>query len=446
MSTSATATRKPWYRTLYAWVLIGIVAGIAVGALAPDVGTGLQPFGTSFVNLIKMVITPVIFCTVVVGIGSVDSLKRVGRIGGKTLLYFEVVTTAALALGLFVMNVFRPGDGVHAAPSGIKISDTVSGFIHQGEASHWYDPLVNAIPNSVIGAFAEGDVLQVLVFAVLFGIAINAMGEAGRPITRGIEKVGQALFGVVRLVMYAAPIGAFGAMAYTVGEYGLDSLTSLLKLIAIFYGTSLFFVLVVLGGIARANGLSILRLVRYMKEELLVVLGTSSSESVLPQVMRKLERLGCSRQVVGLTVPSGYSFNLDGTCIYLTLAALYVAQAQDVSLSLGAQLGLMAILLLTSKGAAGVTGSGFIVLAATLSSIGTVPVAGIMLLFGIDKFMSECRALTNLMGNTVASVVIARSEGQFDAQRARAVLAGEPVPEPAEPEPLRAPQPVPAAA
>jgi aerobic C4-dicarboxylate transport protein len=439
-------SRKPWYRTLYAWVLAGIAAGIAVGALAPDVGTGLQPFGTSFVNLIKMVITPVIFCTVVVGIGSVDSLKRVGRIGGKTLAYFEVVTSAALALGLIVMNVLRPGDGVHAAPSGIKVSETVTGFIHHGQASHWYDPLVNAIPNSVVGAFAEGDVLQVLVFAVLFGVAVNAMGEAGRPITQGIEKVGHALFGVVRLVMYAAPIGAFGAMAYTVGEYGLDSLTSLLKLIAIFYGTSLFFVLVVLGGIARANGVSILRLIRYMKEELLVVLGTSSSESVLPQVMRKLERLGCSRQVVGLTVPSGYSFNLDGTCIYLTLAALYVAQAQDVSLSLGAQLGLMAILLLTSKGAAGVTGSGFIVLAATLSSIGTVPVAGIMLLFGIDKFMSECRALTNLMGNTVASIVVARSEGQFDAQRARAVLAGEPVPEPITPEPLRAPAPLPAAA
>jgi len=327
------------------------------------------------------------------------------------------------------MNVLRPGDGVHATSGALKVNDTVSGFISQGAASHWYDPIVHAIPDSIVGAFAEGNVLQVLVFAVLFGIAVNIMGEPGKPLVGGIERVGQALFGVVRLVMYAAPIGAFGAMAYTVGEYGLDTLTSLLKLILIFYGTSLVFVFGVLGAIARANGVSILRLVRYMKEELLIVLGTSSSESVLPQVMRKLEHLGCSREVVGLTVPAGYSFNLDGTCIYLTLAALYVAQAQDVTMGLAALLGLLAVLLITSKGAAGVTGSGFIVLAATLSSVGTVPVAGIMLIFGIDKFMSECRALTNLVGNSLASIVVARSEGQFDAARARRVLAGDGVDE-----------------
>jgi aerobic C4-dicarboxylate transport protein len=423
------ARRRPLRRTLYVWVLAGIVLGVAVGSVDPALGASLEPVGTSFVDLIKMVITPVIFCTVVVGIGSVESLKRVGRIGVKALVYFELVTTAALALGLVVMNVLRPGDGVHANAGALKVNDTVSGFISQGEASHWYDPIVHAIPNSVIGAFAEGNVLQVLVFAVLFGIAVNAMGDGGKPIVNGIERAGQALFGVVRLVMYAAPIGAFGAMAYTVGEYGLDTLTSLLKLILIFYGTSLVFVLVVLGAIARANGVSIVRLVRYLKEELLIVLGTSSSESVLPQVMRKLEHLGCSRQVVGLTVPAGYSFNLDGTCIYLTLAALYVAQAQDVSMSLAAQLGLLAVLLITSKGAAGVTGSGFIVLAATLSTVGTIPVAGIMLVFGIDKFMSECRALTNLVGNSLASIVVARSEGQFDAARARRVLAGDGVDE-----------------
>jgi len=428
-STTTGAERRPLHRTLYAWVLVGILLGVAVGAADPALGASLDPVGGSFVDLIKMVITPVIFCTVVVGIGSVDSLKRVGRIGVKALVYFEVVTTAALALGLVVMNVLRPGDGVHATSGALKVNDTVSGFISQGEASHWYDPIVHAIPDSIVGAFAEGNVLQVLVFAVLFGIAVNIMGEPGKPLVGGIERVGQALFGVVRLVMYAAPIGAFGAMAYTVGEYGLDTLTSLLKLILIFYGTSLVFVFGVLGAIARANGVSILRLVRYMKEELLIVLGTSSSESVLPQVMRKLEHLGCSREVVGLTVPAGYSFNLDGTCIYLTLAALYVAQAQDVTMGLAAQLGLLAVLLITSKGAAGVTGSGFIVLAATLSSVGTVPVAGIMLIFGIDKFMSECRALTNLVGNSLASIVVARSEGQFDAARARRVLAGDGVDE-----------------
>ena len=445
---AAPAKRKPWYRTLYAWVLLGILAGVAVGAAAPAVGQGLQPVGDSFVDLIKMVITPVIFCTVVVGIGSIDSLKRVGRIGLKALLYFEVVTTVALGLGLLVMNVLRPGDGVHANPNGIKVSDSVSGYIADGRAQHWYDPIVHAVPDSVIGAFAENNVLQVLVFAVLFGIALNQMGGTGKTIVAGVEKVGQALFGVVRLVMYLAPLGAFGAMAYTVGEYGLDSLTSLLKLILIFYGTSLFFVLVVLGAIAARNGVNILRLIRYMKDELLVVLGTSSSESVLPQVMRKLERLGCSRDVVGLTVPTGYSFNLDGTAIYLSLAALFIAQAQDVSLSLAAQLGLLAVLLVTSKGAAGVTGSGFIVLAATLASVGTVPVAGIMLVFGIDKFMSECRALTNLMGNSVASIVVARSEGKFDEAQAQRVLRGEePVDElellAPEAPPIHAPRPVP---
>jgi aerobic C4-dicarboxylate transport protein len=423
-ATGGTAARKPWYRSLYVWVLSGIVLGATLGAVAPAVGESLEPIGTSFVDLIKMLIAPIVFCTVVVGIASMDSLKRVGRIGLKSLAYFEIVTTIALALGIVVMNVLKPGEGVHANASAIDVSDKVSGFIAQGEATHWYDPIVHGIPDSVVGAFAEGNVLQVLVFAVLFGIAVNAMGPGGRSITAGVEKLSQAMFGVVRIVMYAAPLGAFGAMAFTVGKYGLGTLTSLLELIVIFYGTSLVFVLVVLGAIARANGVRILRLIRYMKEELLVVLGTSSSESVLPQVMRKLENLGASRQVVGLTVPTGYSFNLDGTCIYLTLAALFVAQAQDVTLSLGAQLGLLAVLLITSKGAAGVTGSGFIVLAATLSSVGSVPVAGIMLIFGIDKFMSECRALTNLMGNTVASIVVARSEGEFDDERARAVLGG----------------------
>lgn len=436
VGTAAPPARTPWHRRLYFWVLVGILAGGVLGALAPGFGASLEPIGSSFVSLIKMVIAPVVFCTVVAGIGSLDSLRKVGRIGGKSLLYFEVVTTLALALGLIVMNVLQPGDGVHADPAKIAVSDTVSGFITQGEHQHWYEPLTHMIPSSVVGAFADGDILQVLFFSVLFGVALNLMGPTGKPIAAGIDTLAQAFFRIVRIVMYAAPIGAFGAMAYTVGEYGTEALTSLLRLILIFYGTSLFFVLVVLGGIAWRNGVNILKLIRYFKDELLVVLGTSSSESVLPNLMRKLEHLGCSKQVVGLTVPTGYSFNLDGTAIYLTLAALFVAQAQDVTLSLGAQLGLVGILMLTSKGAAGVTGSGFIVLAATLSSLGTVPVAGIMLIFGIDKFMSECRALTNTIGNSVASIVVARSEGQFDEAKARRVLDGL--------EPYRAPQLAPA--
>jgi aerobic C4-dicarboxylate transport protein len=321
--------------------------------------------------------------------------------------------------------VLKPGAGVHAQPSHIKVADAVGGFIAQGHHQHWYDPIVNAIPDSVVGAFSTGNVLQVLVFAILLGIALNQMGPVGKSVVGAVDTVGKAVFGVVRLVMYLAPIGAGAAMAFTVGKYGIHTLEHLVVFVAIFYGTAVVFVVGVLGPIARANGIGIFKLLRYLKDELLVVLGTSSSEAVLPQLMRKLENLGCARDVVGLTVPTGYSFNLDGTCIYLTLAALYIAQAQDVNLSLASQLGLLAVLLVTSKGAAGVTGSGFIVLAATLSSVGTIPVAGIMLVFGIDKFMSECRALTNLVGNSVASIVVARSEGQFDEERARRVLSGE---------------------
>jgi aerobic C4-dicarboxylate transport protein len=428
-ATTATAAtppaRVPWRRRLYTWVIVGIVLGGVLGAIAPGFAASLEPVGSSFVSLIKMVIAPIIFCTVVAGIGGLDSLRKVGRIGGKALLYFEAVTTIALIMGLVVMNVLEPGAGIHADPSKIEVSGTVSEYIGQGESQRWYEVITHMIPDSVVGAFADGEILQVLFFAVLFGIALNLMGPTGKPIAAGVDKLAQVFFKIVKLIMYAAPVGAFGAMAYTVGEYGTEALTNLLKLILIFYGTSLTFVLGVLGAICWKNGVNIFKLLRYMKDELLIVLGTSSSESVLPNVMRKLEHLGASKQVVGLTVPTGYSFNLDGTAIYLTLAALFVAQAQDISLSLGAQLGLIGILLLTSKGAAGVTGSGFIVLAATLSSLGTVPVAGIMLIFGIDKFMSECRALTNVVGNSVASIVVARSEKQFDDERARRVLDGE---------------------
>lgn len=417
--------RTPWYRQLYTWVLIAIVLGIAVGFLWPSVGVGLEPLGTTFISAIKMMITPIIFLTVVSGIAGVDNLRRVGRIGLKALIYFEVVTSVALVLGLVAVNVFRPGAGVHANPGTIEVTGKAATYIEDGKSQSYWHFLTDLVPDSIVGAFAEGNVLQVLFFAVLFGIAVKALGPVGAPIGAGVNLMSAAIFRVLRYVMYAAPIGAFGAMAFTIGKYGISTLTSLGKLIALFYGTSLFFVLVVLGGIAAVNGINMFKLLRYLREELLVVLGTSSSESVLPQVMRKLEGLGAPRQIVGLTVPTGYSFNLDGTSIYLTLAALYVAQATDVNLSIGQQLSLLAVMLLTSKGAAGVTGSGFIVLAATLSTVGTVPVAGIMLIFGIDKFMSECRALTNVCGNSLASLVVARWEGVLDREQMRRVLDGD---------------------
>lgn len=419
--------RRRWYSQLYVWVLAGILAGVVVGAAWPAVGEDLRPLGDTFVNAIKMIITPIIFVTVVTGIAGVDNLRSAGRIGWKSLVYFEILTTIALVLGLVVMNVLRPGDGVHADVGAIQVTETAQEYIDKGESQGWWHFLTDLVPSSIVGAFSEGDVLQVLFFAVLFGIAIKLVGRPALGVAAGIEKTGQVLFSVLRIVMYAAPVGAFGAMAFTVGKYGLDTLTSLGKLIAIFYGTSLFFVLVVLGIVMAIIRLNVFQLLRYMKDELLIVLGTSSSETVLPRVVTKMENLGVPRQVAGLTVPTGYSFNLDGTCIYLTLAALYVAQATDTALSFGQQLGLLGVLLLTSKGAAGVTGSGFIVLAATLSTVGHVPVAGIMLVFGIDKFMSECRALTNVCGNSVASLVVASWEGVLDRDRARKVLAGEKV-------------------
>lgn len=416
--------RPRFYRQLYFWVLLGIVLGVLVGGLAPDAGIALKPLGDTFVNAIKMVITPIIFVTVVAGIAGVADLRGFGRIGGKALLYFEIVTTVALLLGMIVMNIFKPGVGMNADPSRIEVSDTVGGYIESAQEQSFWHLLTDVVPSSVVGAFASGNVLQVLFFAVLFGLAVKSLGTAGAPIARGIDNLSVVVFKVLKFVMYAAPAGAFGAMAFTVGMYGLDTLTSLGKLVATFYLTALFFVLVILGAVARIAGVNIFKLLRYIKDELLIVLGTSSSETVLPQLMKKLEHLGAPRQVVGLTVPTGYSFNLDGTCIYLTLAALFVAQAQNVELGIGAQLGILAVLLLTSKGAAGVTGSGFIVLAATLSST-TIPVAGIMLIFGIDKFMSECRALTNVCGNSVASIVVARWEGVFDRERATRVLNGD---------------------
>jgi len=426
MATSTiSGTRSRWYGKLYVWVLVGIAAGVAVGAAWPGVGAQLEPLGTVFVDMITMVVGPIIFVTVVGGIAGVDDLRKVGRIGIKSLIYFEGMTTVALILGLVAIDVLHPGTAIHADPASLKLSGTAAQYAAQGKEQGFWSILTEIVPPSALGAFTSGGSdLQVVFFAVLFGIAIKLVGEPAAGIATGVEKLGKVFFALLRIIMYAAPVGAFGAMSFTVGKYGVHTLTSLGSLIGLMYGTSAVFVLVGLGAVCAVFRLNILSLLRYIKDELLIVLGTSSSETVLPRLMRKIERAGVPEDVVGLTVPTGYSFNLDGTCIYLTLAALFVAQATGTHLSLAQQLGILGILLLTSKGAAGVTGSGFIVLAATLASVGSIPVAGIMLIFGIDRFMSTCRALTNACGNAVGSFVVAAWEGVLDRDKARAVLSG----------------------
>ena len=369
-----------------------------------------------------MLIAPIVFATVVVGIAGMGDLKKAGRVGAKAIAYFEVMTTVALVVGGAMMHFVQPGAGLHVDPEKLDtkaLTQTLAVDHPHGLVAH----LLAMIPESFVGAFTGSDVLQVLVLAVLTGMAVAAMGAPGKPVLHGLEHASGVLFGIVALVMRLAPIGAFGAMAFTIGKFGLGTLGNLAKLMATFYATALFFVLVVLGTVLRALGLSIFGLLRYLREELVIVLGTSSSESALPRLMTKLEGLGCKPEIVRLVVPTGYSFNLDGTCIYLTLAALFVAQALDIPLSLGQELALLGVLLLTSKGAAGVTGSGFVTLAATLSSTGTVPVAGLVLLLGIDRFMSEARALTNFVGNAVATLVVSRWEGELDIAQARAALA-----------------------
>jgi aerobic C4-dicarboxylate transport protein len=422
---------------LYVWVLVGIAAGIAVGAVWPSVGTNLEPLGTVFVSMITMVVGPIIFVTVVGGIAGVDDLRKVGRIGVKSLIYFEGMTTIALIIGLIAIDVLHPGSSIHADPATLKLTGKAAEYAAQGQAQGFWSILTEIVPSSAIGAFTStGSDLQVVFFAILFGVAIKLVGEPAAGVAAGVEKIGKVFFALLRIIMYAAPVGAFGAMAFTVGKYGLHTLTSLGSLIGLMYGTGALFVLVGLGAVCAAFRLNILALLRYIKDELLIVLGTSSSETVLPRLMGKIERAGVPEDVVGLTVPAGYSFNLDGTCIYLTLAALFVAQATGTHLSLGQQLGILAILLLTSKGAAGVTGSGFIVLAATLASVGTIPVAGIMLIFGIDRFMSTARALVNACGNAVGSFVVAAWEGVLDREKARAAMSGQPVDEDADEESL----------
>jgi aerobic C4-dicarboxylate transport protein len=419
--TTAAASRKPLYAHLYFQVLTAIILGVLLGHFYPQIGEQMKPLGDGFIKLIKMLIAPIIFCTVVHGIASMEDMKKVGRVGLKALIYFEVVTTLALIVGLLVINIVQPGSGMNVDARAI---DTKSIQIYTTKAGQesTVDFLLHIIPNTVVGAFAEGEILQVLFFAILFAFALFMLGQRGKPLLGLIDTVSHALFNIVGIIMKVAPLGAFGAMAFTIGKYGVGTLASLGKLMAVFYLTCLIFIFVVLGGIARLAGFSIWKFIKYIKEELLIVLGTSSSESVLPRMINKLENLGCKESVVGLVIPTGYSFNLDGTCIYLTMAAIFLAQATNTELTLWQQLGIIAILLLTSKGAAGVTGSGFIVLAATLSSVGHIPVASIALILGVDRFMSEARALTNLIGNGVATVVVSKWEDALDETRLRAHL------------------------
>ncbi|TMH01955.1 MAG: dicarboxylate/amino acid:cation symporter [Betaproteobacteria bacterium] len=424
---------KPIYKSLYFQVIVAIVIGVLLGHFAPNTGETMKPLGDGFIKLIKMMIAPIIFCTVVVGIAGMEDMKKVGKTGGLALLYFEVVSTLALIVGLIIVNFVQPGSGMNVDPHTLDTKG-IAAYTGPGKMQSTTEFLLNVIPSTVFDAFAKGEILQVLLFAVLFGFALHKFGGRGTLVFDFIEKSSHVLFAIVGFIMKLAPIGAFGAMAFTIGKYGVGSLWSLGKLMGTFYATCLVFIFVVLGAIARAHGFSIWKFIKYIKEELLIVLGTSSSESVLPRMMAKMENLGARKSVVGLVIPTGYSFNLDGTSIYLTMAAVFIAQATNTPMTLLQQLTLLAVLLLTSKGAAGVTGSGFIVLAATLSAVGGVPVAGLALILGIDRFMSEARALTNLIGNGVATIVVAKWTKDLDTQRLRRQLDGETQADAEEPE------------
>jgi len=424
---------KPLYRSLYFQVVVAIVIGVLLGYFKPEWGAEMRPLGDAFIKLIKMMIAPIIFCTVVVGIAGMEDMKKVGKTGGYALLYFEIVSSIALIVGLTIVNVVQPGAGMNIDPATLDTKG-IAAYAKPGQLQSTTEFLLNVIPSTVVDAFAKGEILQVLLFAVLFGFALHRFGGRGTLVFDWIEKTSHVLFSIVGIIMKVAPIGAFGAMAFTIGKYGVGSLLSLGKLMGTFYLTCLVFILVVLGIIARTHGFSILKFIRYIKEELLIVLGTSSSESVLPRMMAKMENLGVKKSTVGLVIPTGYSFNLDGTSIYLTMAAVFIAQATNTPMTITQQLTLLLVLLLTSKGAAGVTGSGFIVLAATLSAVGHVPVAGLALILGIDRFMSEARALTNLIGNGVATVVVGKWCGELDTRRMRKVLDNETEEEADEPE------------
>lgn len=420
----APARKLKFYQILYVQVLFAIVVGILLGYFKPDLGQAMQPLGDGFIKLVKMIIAPVIFLTVATGIAAMSDLKKVGRVAGKAMLYFLVFSTLALIVGMVVSHIVQPGAGMHINPATLD-QKAVSGYVAKAHDSTITGFLLNVIPTTIFSPFVGGDILQVLFVAVLFGIALAQVGERGKPVLDFLTALAQPIFKLVAILMKAAPIGAFGAMAFTIGKYGIKSIINLAMLVGTFYATSVLFVVVVLGLVARYNGFSILKLVRYIREELLLVLGTSSSEAALPTLMQKMERAGCSKSVVGLVVPTGYSFNLDGTNIYMTMAALFIAQACDIPLSLGDQILLLLVAMLSSKGAAGVTGAGFITLAATLSVVPTVPVAGMALILGVDRFMSECRALTNLVGNATAAVVVARWEGELDKDQLHAALEGE---------------------
>ena len=421
--------KKPLYKSLYFQVIVAIILGVIVGHYfpsgtqlingveksVPGLGEQLKPLGDAFIKLIKMIIAPVIFCTVVSGIAGMESMKSVGKTGGIALLYFEVVSTIALIIGLVVINIAKPGVGMNVDPATLDTTG-ISKYVESGASQSTVDFFLHIIPNTVVGAFAEGEILQVLLFALLFGFALHKLGDAGKPVLRLIDQISHVFFNIVNMIMKLAPIGAFGAMAFTIGKYGIGSLAQLAQLILCFYITCLLFIFIILGSISRFCGFSILKMIRMIREELLIVLGTSSSESVLPRMLKKLEIAGCEKSVVGLVVPTGYSFNLDGTNIYMTLAVLFIAQALNIDLTLWQQLTIFAVAMLTSKGASGVTGAGFVTLAGTLMVVPDIPVAGMALILGIDRFMSEVRALTNFIGNGVATVAVSKWEKALDEE------------------------------
>ncbi|MFP3890198.1 dicarboxylate/amino acid:cation symporter [uncultured Ralstonia sp.] len=415
--------KKPFYKILYVQVLTAIVLGVLLGHYSPELATKMKPLGDGFIQLIKMVIGPIIFCTVVTGIAGMRDMKKVGRVGGKALLYFEVVSTFALVIGLAAGHIFNPGAGFNVDVHTID-AKAVAQYATKAQSASTVEFLLNIIPSTVVDAFAKGDILQILLIALLFGAALSAMGERAQMVTDFIDQIAHVFFRIVHIITRVAPIGAFGAMAFTIGKYGVVSLVPLLKLIGTFYLTAIIFVVVVLGIIARLTGFNIFRFVAYIKEELLIVLGTSSSESALPHLMEKMEKLGCSKSVVGLVVPTGYSFNLDGTNIYMTMAVIFISQALNIELTWTQQLTILAVAMLTSKGASGITGAGFITLAATLAVVPDIPVAGMVLILGIDRFMSECRALTNITGNGVACVVISAWERELDRTKLARVMSG----------------------
>lgn len=413
--------RRPWYRTLWIQVIIAMVVGILVGHYSPQTGTAVQPLGDAFIKLIRMLIAPIIFCTVVLGIAKMNDMTRVGRVALKTLIYFEVLTTIALIIGLVMVNLWQPGVGMNISASSLD-AGSVKGYIAQTQTQGVVPFLMNIIPGTVVGSLADGNVLQVLFLSVIFGSTLISLGEYGKPLINVLDIISKMLFGAVAIVMWAAPLGAFGAIAFTVGKYGAGSLLSLGNLLICFYATCLVFIFLVLAPICRLCGFSIFKLMRYIREEILICLATTSSETVLPRMLTKLEALGCKPSVVGLVIPTGYSFNLDGTCLYLAAVTVFLAQATNTPLDLYQQIGLLAVLLLTSKGAAGVAGAAFVVLAATLSTVGTIPVASVALILGVHRLLSEGLTPTNLIGNAVATIVISKWEGALDEEQLHLVL------------------------